>query len=366
MPRRRRRRGLGHVAVVGHGADRRQRRSAARRDHLDGLARRRRRSSARVGGRVRVQGYDPRKLRRGSGSPAACPSRSGKDPIAHILWLQARRSPRSRARRGSTSSRRTGSTSSSPGGAAATFDSIVLHWVTDNRDLDARRLRRRAARGSFGVDRAQLPDLVPADRRCSAPLQRDVAPTSSGSPPGIPVVGGTPDVQSAAIGSGAVRDFEGHLYIGTSSWLTCHVPFKKTDILREHRVAAVAAAGQVLRGRRAGDRPARASTGSRDNVLFPDDALRADAGARRRLRALDDARRDARPPGSHGVIFTPWLNGERTPGRRPPPARRLAQPVAARRRAPTSCASVLEGVAFNSRWLLDVRREVHRAAVRRR
>ena len=32
------------------------------------------------------------------------------------------------------------------GVAAATFDSIVLHWVTDNRDLDAHRLRRRAAR----------------------------------------------------------------------------------------------------------------------------------------------------------------------------------------------------------------------------
>ena len=48
---------------------------------------------------------------------------------------------------------------------------------------------------------------------------------------------GTPDLQSAAIGSGAVRDFEGHLYVGTSSWLTCHVPFKKTDLF--HGVASL-------------------------------------------------------------------------------------------------------------------------------
>ena len=56
-------------------------------------------------------------------------------------------------------------------------------------------------------------------------------------PAGIPVVGGTPDLQSAAIGSGAVRDFEGHLYVGTSSWLTCHVPFKKTDLF--HGIASL-------------------------------------------------------------------------------------------------------------------------------
>src|SRR5262249_61987458 len=53
-----------------------------------------------------------------------------------------------------------------------------------------------------------------------------------GVPAGLPVVVGTPDVQSAAIGSGATRDFQAHLYVGTSSWLTCHVPFKRTDLQR--------------------------------------------------------------------------------------------------------------------------------------
>jgi len=36
---------------------------------------------------------------------------------------------------------------------------------------------------------------------------------------------------TAAIGSGAVRDYEGHCYIGTSSWISAHVPFKKADVL---------------------------------------------------------------------------------------------------------------------------------------
>ena len=33
-----------------------------------------------------------------------------------------------------------------------------------------------------------------------------------------------------AIGSGALDDFEAHLYLGTSSWIGAHVPFKKADV----------------------------------------------------------------------------------------------------------------------------------------
>ena len=49
-----------------------------------------------------------------------------------------------------------------------------------------------------------------------------------GMPPGLPVSVGSGDVHSAVFGSGAVADFEAHLYIGTSSWISGHVPFKKT------------------------------------------------------------------------------------------------------------------------------------------
>jgi xylulokinase len=50
-------------------------------------------------------------------------------------------------------------------------------------------------------------------------------------------VAGTPDLQSAAIGSGATRDYQAHLYIGTSSWLTCHMPYKKSDL--RHNMASL-------------------------------------------------------------------------------------------------------------------------------
>ena len=54
---------------------------------------------------------------------------------------------------------------------------------------------------------------------------------------GAKVVMGSPDHKAALIGSGAVRDYEGHIYIGTSSWVECLVPYKKTDLF--HKIASL-------------------------------------------------------------------------------------------------------------------------------
>ena len=35
----------------------------------------------------------------------------------------------------------------------------------------------------------------------------------------------------AAIGAGTISDYAVHLYIGTSSWMAAHVPYKKTESL---------------------------------------------------------------------------------------------------------------------------------------
>ena len=170
-------------------------------------------------------------------------------------------------------------------------------------------------------------------------------------PAGIPVVGGTPDLQSAAIGSGAVRDFEGHLYVGTSSWLTCHVPFKKTDLF--HGIASLPS-----------PLPGKYYVADEQEVAGGClDWLREHA-----LETGDDlptTRRDRRTrsrPGSNGVIFTPWLNGERTPVDDHTLRAGWHNLSLATTRAEL-VRSVLEGVAYNSRWLLGDGREVHRAAV---
>ena len=91
------------------------------------------------------------------------------------------------------------------------------------------RLRRRALSRLSGLDRAKLPELLPPPTVLGA-LRRAAAARAGLRRAGTPVVDrDAATSQSAAVGSGAVGDYAGHLYIGTSSWLSCHVPFKKTD-----------------------------------------------------------------------------------------------------------------------------------------
>ncbi len=189
-----------------------------------------------MGGPVSVMGYDVRKLQRWIRLTGGAPSHSGKDPTAHILWIRDTEPDVYRATFKFLepvdwlNQRLTGRFS-------ASFDSIAAHWVTDNRRIDAVDYDESLLRMS-GLDRAKLPDLVP-----SATVMGTLRPEAAeelGLPAGVPVATGTGDVHSAAIGSGAVADFDGHLYIGTSSWISCHVPFKKTDVVRN--VASIPAA----------------------------------------------------------------------------------------------------------------------------
>ena len=165
-----------------------------------------------------------------------------------------------------------------------------------------------------------------------------------GIPAGIPVVAGTPDLQSAAIGSGATRDFQAHLYVGTSSWLTCHVPFKKTDMLRNIASLPSAIPGRYFVADEQ-ETAGAALTFLRDRVLFGGDPP-ADA-----YREFDRMAAAARP-GSGGVIFTPWLYGERTPVEDRFVRGGFHNLSLSASRAELVRA-VLEGVALNSRWLLQ-------------
>jgi hypothetical protein len=54
-------------------------------------------------------------------------------------------------------------------------------------------------------------------------------------PRGLP--GGAFDLPAAGLGAGAAGDFEAHLSIATSSFITVHVPFKKTDVF--HTIASL-------------------------------------------------------------------------------------------------------------------------------
>jgi xylulokinase len=299
-----------------------------------------------VRGRVNVEGYDPLKLRKWIQLTGGVPSRSGKDSICHILFIEDQL-PEVASRTALYLEPKDYLNLRLTGRAVATYDSIVLHWLTDNRDWDRIDYVPELL-AMVGLDRAKLPDLIAATD-IVGPLLAEVA-AELGVPEGTPVIGGTPDVQSAAIGSGAVEDYAGHLYVGTSSWLTCHIPVKKTNVFD-----GVAALPSPLPGRYfVADEQETAGAclnWLRDNVLYPSDALATAPPPEDVYQRIDRLAATA-PPGSNGVIFTPWLNGERTPVDDHTIRAGWHHLSLGSTRA-DQVRAVLEGVAFNSRWLLD-------------
>jgi len=296
-------------------------------------------------GPIKIEGYSIEKLYRWIRLTGGAPSHSGKDPIAHILYIKNRRPEIYRQTykflepKDYINLRFTGR-------FAASFDSITLHWVTDNRDISNITYDDKLLKIS-SIERDKMPDLKKAVD-ILGPIKDKVA-DELGLKKGIDVVMGTPDVQSAAIGSGAVRDYEGHLYIGTSSWITCHVPFKKTDLF--HNMASLPSAIPDRYFVANEQETAGACLNYlKDNILYHKDELLIEEGQENIYRIFDKIA-GSTPPGSDKVMFTPWLYGERTPIEDHSVRAMFFNQSLSTTRGHL-IRSVFEGVAFNSRWLL--------------
>lgn len=162
---------------------------------------------------------------------------------------------------------------------------------------------------------------------------------------GVPVVAGIPDLHTAYLGSGALELDRVHQVLSSTSWMGLSVARPHLDIGRQITTVPGIRAGHLLI-----ENSQRAAGIALDwlvNLLHDQSA----AAARDAHRALDAAA-SAVPPGARGVMFAPWLNGERTPLN----DNRLRGGLIGL--SPTSgraeiARAVLEGIAFNSRLLLD-------------
>jgi xylulokinase len=181
-----------------------------------------------------------------------------------------------------------------------------------------------------------------------------------GLAPTTQVVAGAIDNTAAAVGAGAVQDYQPHLYIGTSSWIAAHVPFKKTDLRSYLASTPCAVPGRYLLT------ALQATAGGnltflRDNILYHNDELMREAGAPDVFKVMDQIAERV-PAGSNGVIYAPWIWGERAPVDDRTLRGGLYNLALHNTRADIIRA-ILEGVALNTRWLLGpVERFMGRAA----
>jgi xylulokinase len=297
-------------------------------------------SRAVVGGPI--VGYGPgalaRFLRRTGGMPAT----SGADPLGHVLFIENERPEVAAAARwylepvDYLSMRFTGV-------AAASHASMIASWLTDNRDLDRLEYDKVLVAASTRPAN-RLPPL-----RATGSVVGSVLPAVAldlALPEGVKVVTGVPDLHTAATACGAVNDYEPHMTISTSSWVSCPVPFKKTDAIRQiASVPGLSPSSYLVVNNH--ETAGACLQWLRDNVFGGDGG----GGAALDYDSLT-ALAAAAPPGSGDVIFAPWLTGERSPvdDRN---ARAGFHNLSMSTTRPHMVRALLEGVAYNQRWLYE-------------
>src|SRR5512143_3261831 len=192
---------------------------------------------------------------------------------------------------------------------AATQNTALPMMMIDNRRLDNQEYDGWLVKTS-GIDREKLPDLLPIEGTVGRLLP--AVAKELGLSPETVVISSVNDNSSSAIGAGSISNAEPAAVLGTSGYLACHVPHKKTDLGASMGTMPSAIKdrylfwGELSNNGKVYDSYLR-------NLLFAQDAfdtgpLPADAYDRADRAAADI------PPGSDGVIFLPWFNGSLSPG----------------------------------------------------
>ncbi len=310
-----------------------------------------------IGGPVNVGGYAPHKVLPFIRVTGGAPSPNGADPTGHAILLRERFAD-VYARTATLMEPVDFLGFRFTGRIAATPASMLASWLTDNR-IGAPLGYSPAMVARAGRDADRLPELVPTGTILGA-LLPEVA-SALGVAPGAPVVAGLPDLHAAVVGSGAVAPYESHISISTTAWIGSRVPFKKTDIL--HSIATVPGLDEaypiIVNNHETGG---AALQWLREQIIAPHDGLLGggsgigDQGLAPGGLApsFDDltALAATAPAGSEGLLFTPWLNGERSPVD-DKHLRGAWLNVSLRTDRAALVRSVLEGVAYNARWLFE-------------
>jgi xylulokinase len=199
---------------------------------------------------------------------------------------------------------------------------------------------------AIGLDPSLLPPVRQSIDRCGAIT--DEAAALTGLVAGTPVAGGGADNACGAVGNGVVRPGLALLSIGTSGVVLAHATEPRVDrsgpVPRIHTfnhavpgawyfMGVTQSAGLSLRW-------------VRDNLGLPEQALEQWTGTDAYDLLCQEAA--AAPPGSEGLLFLPYLQGERTP-HLDANARGGWIGLTARHNRRTMIRAVLEGVAYSLR-----------------
>lgn len=197
----------------------------------------------------------------------------------------------------------------------------------------------------FRLDKGKMPRVAASSEKAGELLEGPAEEMAL--KPGIPVFVGTGDVPSATVGSGAVLNGQGHVYIGTSGWIAVTMPKAVND--GRKGIVSIASADPDKFVLVAETESAGACFRWFAEELAPTDA---DFGQGRDIYDYLNDKAAESVPGSNGLLFCPWMFGERSPIPDTTVRGGFINLSLDHKRGDVA-RSVFEGVALHGRWMLD-------------
>jgi len=241
------------------------------------------------------------------------------------------------------------------GRAIATRDSACATALYDNRP-GKHRWDRRLCR-IYGVNPQHLPHIIES-HQVAGELTASMA-ERLGLKQGTPVFGGGGDASTIGLGAGAVQNQQGHIYMGTSGWISVLISKRKLDIARKiasitcafpdryHYFCEQETSGKCLEWVK--DHLALDEIDIYLNkISVADDP---ESVYENLFDYLNQIIRET-PPGAQGILFAPWLHGSRSPFE-DPLARGMFFNLGLKTGKRDMIRAVVEGLAYNSRWMLE-------------
>jgi len=298
-----------------------------------------------VTGFPNIKGYGLLKLIKWVRLTGMVPTRSGIDSLGHVLFIKNER-PDIYEKTYKFLEPMDYLTSRLTGKITATQKTMAPFAVVDNRRWGGQSYHE-ALLGLAGVEKDKFPELIPNDGVVGS-LKPDVA-VELGLAPSTPVIAGIGDSNASLIGSGASADFETIIYIGTSMYMTCHIPFKKTDV--KHTMTSLPSPFQgryyLLGEQGVGGRCVEYFL---KNMVYAKDAFGSPEMPADVFERFDHMASQA-PAGSGGLIFLPWLNGSVVPDENPYARGGFVNMSLNTDRRHMSRA-IMESLAYNNRWTM--------------
>lgn len=208
----------------------------------------------------------------------------------------------------------------------------------------------------YNVNPDHMPDII--DCTDQAGTLTATAAEELGLVPGIPVFGGGGDTTFVNIGAGCTKPGDTHIYVGTSGWVSTFMDHQTVDInamitgvlSAKHGYfnyyAELETAGKCFEWVK--DHLALDEVG-----LYLDQKMITDAESKY-LSLYDYLSTEVGkvPPGANGVIFAPWIHGNRCPFE-DSKAGGMFFNIRIDNGKRDMIRAVLEGICYHLRWLLE-------------